>query len=437
MKARIGICSLGLFVAGGCALLMGCLRDDRNPSGGGTPAGAAKVVIQAGRIGALAKGAPLAKAAAIELAELEVTLSAAGETSVTETFPLSGNGPATVSHTFPGLASPKTWSLSALTRDRLGEIIHRGASSFEVRPRQTARVDLALSALFSMLRANFHPIRDSVTRVELWVDGDRRDDSAFAKQSALGDTIPLFFDYLAAGSSHVLGLRVFGEMWGLDTLLYSADTSLNVVAGEDGTHSLLLSWVGPASPPPGQATMTVSLGRVGTQVVNGHLEDTAAAGSCPSEYVLVPREALAMGPGGSGGAGLHAAYSNGEVRLGEGPIWFGPHEAGWVPSWYPADRLADDSAPALWRTISGIGGETLTGYIRGPRTGRVGFAVGSDDYMRLEIEGVISLLNDNQQWTTEGTGEMRAGVWYPITLEYRNRWGTNALSFHYRCADFE
>jgi hypothetical protein len=157
------------------------------------------------------------------------------------------------------------------------------------------------------------------------------------------------------------------------------------------------------------------------------------AGSCPVDWELVPRELLSMAPDGTGARGLRAEYSDGTVVEGEGPIWFGPHAAGNVPSFYPADRLADASAPPLWRTIWGIGGETLTGYIRGPRTGSVGLYVGCDDYCSIDA-GLLSVVEDASQGSASGVISLEAGVWYPITLRYQNRWGSNGFNFFYRCA---
>lgn len=258
-------------------LMFSCTREERNPSapeGSLAGTGSALVTIQSGRVGGLAKGS---KASDINLASLEVTLTAPGETPVTQSFRLSGSGSSTISNTFQELAALKTWTLSARTLDQAGQVIHSGSTTFEVRPRQTSDVNLDLSALFSMLKARFYPVRDSVTRLELIVDGVIRDQISFAKQTRLGDTIPLAFDYLTTGASHTIRLSAYGDMWGFDTLLYSADTVLAIAAGQDASHGIILRWAGPRLPPAGEAEMRVSLGSVGTVTMNGRLEDTTTS----------------------------------------------------------------------------------------------------------------------------------------------------------------
>lgn len=166
--------------------------------------------------------------------------------------------------------------------------------------------------------------------------------------------------------------------------------------------------------------------------ISASYEDDAPALACGTDLAFVPRAAMAQAASGPGGTGLHAIYDDGDVRE-EGPIWFGPHESGWVQSYYPADKLADSTAPALWQTISGIGGETLTGYIIGPRSGAVVFYISGDDYVSLDLgNGMLSLLADNTG-ATQGTAVLQAGVYYPVTLRYMNRWGTNSFSFQWQC----
>jgi len=232
--------------------------------------GSAQVSIVIGKIGALAKKT------AIELDTLYVTLSAPGETTIEDKFPISGNSQQTITKTYDNLASlVKTWTLTAVAKDVNGVTIHSGSTSFVVPARDVIPVTLDLAAQYSMLKANFYPIRDSVTRCELLVDAAVVDDSSFAKQSCLGDTVKLAYDYLSAspspGKAHAIRMDVYGDMWGLDTLLYSGETAIDVISGQNASYTIVLNWVGPSAPPPGAATMTVVLGAVGTVTINGEI----------------------------------------------------------------------------------------------------------------------------------------------------------------------
>jgi outer membrane protein assembly factor BamB len=248
--------------------------------------GSAKINIFVGKIGSLAK---TAKTADITLSRLIINLSAPDARALHDTIPLRGNGATSVPLTYDNLASLKTWTLSAKTVDVRDSIIHSASTTFLVEPKQTAIVSLSLNARFSMLTANFFPIRDSVTRCQLSVDGAVKDDSLFVKQTLIGDTVKLGFDYLSTGPQHLVRLNVFGTMWGFDTLLYTCDTIITAAAGINAAYSVTLKWVGPALPPPGQATMRVVIGPVGTVVINGTLAagwpmfhfDARHSGRCP------------------------------------------------------------------------------------------------------------------------------------------------------------
>ncbi len=124
-----------------------------------------------------------------------------------------------------------------------------------------------------MLVAEFLPIRDSVTRCVIDIDGYTAADSTFPKQSLVGDTVMLTFDYLTAspsGTSHEIRLMVYGEIAGEERLLYTGDTSIVATSGGDGRYAIVLDYVGPTSVE-GAMTMVVSFGRVGTDIVTGLL----------------------------------------------------------------------------------------------------------------------------------------------------------------------
>jgi hypothetical protein len=173
---------------------------------------------------------------------------------------------------------------------------------------------------------------------------------------------------------------------------------------------------------------------VDTEWVDDEAEQLPACGS--SGWERVPREAMASDPGGPGGTGLFAVYDDGDTRY-EGPIDFGPYEAGGsAPSFYPADVLADSTAPLLWQTIWGLGGETLTGYIVAPRTGTVSFLISADDYGLLELgpDGSLLEIEVPVGGVVSGTADLTAGTLYPVRLRYMNRGGSNWFRFYWACA---
>jgi uncharacterized protein (TIGR02145 family) len=70
-------------------------------------------------------------------------------------------------------------------------------------------------------------------------------------------------------------MNVYGHYFGVDTLLYTGDTSLSIISGQNSNYQIKLKYVGPAALQ-GAATMAVTLGAVGTITVDGELEDTVA-----------------------------------------------------------------------------------------------------------------------------------------------------------------
>ncbi len=258
--------------------LLGC-SDKNTPSGPQetSSGGNTTIQIQIGKVGALAKVAEIAE---IELQTLFITLAAPDEDTILDTIAVNGNGQVLVNKVYSNLASLKTWTVSAYSIDTTGVIIHNGGTSFIVPVDSNVDVSLDLSALYSMVEANFSPVRDSVTRFELLIDTLSVAQQTIAKQSNIGGAQQLTYDYLAAGENHHITMNVFGDMWGRDTLLYTADTTIYVIAGLDTAYDITLNWVGPNDPNPGQATMQVTLGTIGTVILNGTL--TNQAGDCGS-----------------------------------------------------------------------------------------------------------------------------------------------------------
>jgi Alpha-tubulin suppressor and related RCC1 domain-containing proteins len=246
-----------------------------------------------GKVGMLAKNAD------ISLAKLCVFFSTSGEAGIFDTIPISGNGQINVTKTYEGLASQKTWTLSVNSLDLKDSVVHGGSTTFDVQPMQTTNVSLSLSARFSMLKANFFPIRDSVTRCELLVDGIKVDDSSFAKQSAVGSTVQLAYNYLSTGIAKRIKMDVYGDFKGIVTLLYTGDTLVTAIAGENKSYSINLLWVGPTTPAPGQAYMTVVLGTIGTETINGKLlrGSTKSIASCESHNLVLKIDGTLWGCG--------------------------------------------------------------------------------------------------------------------------------------------
>jgi hypothetical protein len=251
------LCAMAAVFISSCADLT---NSDRDPTG--QPPGSATLSITTGRVGMLAKNAD------ISLARLCVSLSAPDETTLFDTANLTGFNEQTVTLSFNTLASLKTWTFNAYTEDANDSIIHETSTTFRVHPRQTVPVSLSMQARFSMLKVRFFPIRDSVTRCAISVDNTLKSDSSFAKQSKLGDTVIVGFEYLYTNTSQRVRFDVFGNMWGFDTLLYTGDTLLNPSPGTNQHYVIRLRWVGPALPPPGQASMVVTVGPVGSTDVD-------------------------------------------------------------------------------------------------------------------------------------------------------------------------
>jgi hypothetical protein len=174
--------------------------------------------------------------------------------------------------TYNDMASLKPWTLFVVSVDQEGTVIHTGSKTFEIQPRHTEPVNLNLNSKYSMLKVNFYPIRDSVTKVELKLNGLVINDSVFAKQIFKGDTVKMSYNYMDTGTQHIT-LNAYGTMWGDENvLLYTADTTVSVLTGVDANYTVKLVWVGPTTPPAGQASMAVSLGSTGTTVINAYID---------------------------------------------------------------------------------------------------------------------------------------------------------------------
>lgn len=291
-----------------------CSVVDTNNGDSSSGDGQSRVSVKLGKVGALRSIAEL------ELASLTLTLSANGEDDIVDVVALSGNAQQVYNTSFSDMATLKEWTLTAQTLDLDGVVIHQGTSTFTIPAGGEATVNLTLDAVYSMLRANFFPIRDSVTRCELLLDGVRVDDSLFAAQTIVGDTVQLGHNYVTAspeGINHDVTLDVFGSMWGFEYKLYSGTINRPFISGKDDGFDVVLKWVGPGEPPLGQADMTVTVGNVGTVIIDGELEDTVGILSSFSRYY---KATTAPGAAGQSIVKLEDGYaacgiSNGDFYL--------------------------------------------------------------------------------------------------------------------------
>ncbi|MBN1578554.1 MAG: hypothetical protein JW913_18470 [Chitinispirillaceae bacterium] len=260
-------------------LILSCSNDHQshNPVAANGESGVLKVSVNIGRVGALSKKS---KAADIEMTDLYVVFSADGYDSIFDTIPLGGGSDGrTEEEIYPAMAARYKnkiieWTLRVEARDQNDNPTHWGDTVFSIRPKDTTDVTLTVEARYSMLKANFIPIRDSVTRCVLDIDnGDHIVDSSFEKQSLVGNTVTLSYDYLTAstdGEPHTIKLDVFGELWGIDTMLYTGTTDITVLSGEEGNYKVPLAYKGPKTLH-GAADMVVTLGTVGTVSMDGIL----------------------------------------------------------------------------------------------------------------------------------------------------------------------
>lgn len=208
--------------------------------------------------------------------EMIVTLEAEDGTVISDTFSVSSGAASTQACSFNSLAGDKDWSLTVVTKDLEEDItIHQKDTTIYIPPADTAKVSLSLEAMYSLLECSIYPIPDSVTRCEMQVDAYTLFDTLFEKGALVGDTINSPEFYITAtpeGDKHNIELNVYGDMWGKEELLYTGDSLITVFSGLDSTIAIILNWVGPDIAPDGAATITVSLGSIGSINLKGMLE---------------------------------------------------------------------------------------------------------------------------------------------------------------------
>jgi len=252
-------------IVSGCLLATGCSNsvstDAAMPD---ASTGAAEVTIRTGKIGVLAKRE------VIEMKKLVFSIINKSDNSIIlrDSSALTGYGEKVISKTYPALKAPEEYTLEVFTVDAAGKVIHSGSTGFTSIPGDTVNVSLDLDAKCSMLQVSFNAIPDSVRYVKLGIANVDTLDSVFNVGSL--DTVKLFYDYLIAdsdGVDHSLSLKAGGSYYGKDTVLYAADTVVSAISGQDKSYTITLKWVGPGVPD-GAATITVTIGAVGTTSLN-------------------------------------------------------------------------------------------------------------------------------------------------------------------------
>jgi uncharacterized protein (TIGR02145 family) len=230
-------------------IMFGCSNSGTdNPASLNTDSAAATITVSVGKIG------QLSKMKTINLKSLVLTLSCPDQDTIHDTTTINGTGGNSLKVTIGNLRAPCTWTVLAKTFDTKDSCVHSGSTTFVSIPADTAKVSLSLDAYYSMLKISFNGIPDIAAKVLLTVNGDSfTAESTFTVGSR--DTVVFAYDYLNAtksGVANTVSLKAAGLFYGKDTILYTADTTFDVVSGENKNYNITLKWVGPVDfPPPG------------------------------------------------------------------------------------------------------------------------------------------------------------------------------------------
>lgn len=146
--------------------------------------------------------------------------------------------------------------------------------------------------------------------------------------------------------------------------------------------------------------------------------------------VWVPTTSAGASPPLAMGDGLYAEYRN----LGETGIVFtvdgeGPINHGWTGAC--PDTIIYQNQCGLWAgtwNSWSLFEETLTGYIEAPETGTYLFQSWIDDYLEITINGVTDIADDPGGAVYSIEINLVEGQFYPIVMNFKNRWGSNDLS---------
>ena len=246
----------------------GCNIDPVSGNHNGNKTSGAKIIVSMDAIGSLAKNADIA---AIDLAKMMVIISKDSVETARDSAVLSGITGGQFSYNFSHLEALELYEVAITVRDTTDKITHQGYSSFTPIPGLNIEVPITLNSKYTMIKANFFPIPDSATSITLSIDSLVQDSMSFSKGLHAGDTLQLTYDYMTTGVSHDITMRVYGEYWGFPYELYRGDSVVVMESGQDSAMHIVLKWVGPDLPPDGHAEIAVTIGPVGTLVINGEI----------------------------------------------------------------------------------------------------------------------------------------------------------------------
>lgn len=279
MKKLIGLAMAGIL----SATLMNCSQTNPTGANEATEKGALSLTVNVSKVGATRSIQD------IELEDLCLSISN-GEETIHDTVIITGNGNIVIPNIYHALDVGDDWVVTSKTLDKKGVTIHEGVDTFTINAGVTTKKYVNIAPKFSMLRTNFFPIKDSVTKCELSINNAIVIDSSFAKQSHLNDTILLGENYIPAsllGENHNLVLTAYGVWGSNDTIpLYRGDTTITAISGNDTSYALKLKWVGPENEV-GTGEIIVAIGDLGTIDVDGELIDKDTT-TIPTTMIRIP-----------------------------------------------------------------------------------------------------------------------------------------------------
>ena len=153
--------------------------------------------------------------------------------------------------------------------------------------------------------------------------------------------------------------------------------------------------------------------------------------------VWVPTTSAGASPPLAMGDGLYAEYRDlgGSTVIltvdGEGPI-----NNGWNGSCPDTNMYQNvcGSWAGMFNSWSQLE-EKLTGYVEAPVTGHYSFQSWIDDYLEITVNGVTDIADDYGGAGYLVEVDLVEGQFYPITMNFKNRWGSANLSLFWTLPD--